>query len=65
MWVFYSLKLRKNLIFLQSLAIGRPPSIRLSYIDCEFPTDDEATLDKDGKSLIGCMLLQDINLTRL
>ncbi|KAF9469100.1 fungal-specific transcription factor domain-containing protein [Collybia nuda] len=36
-----------------SLAIGRPPSIRLSYIDCEFPIDDEATLDKDGRTRVG------------
>ncbi|RDB22452.1 putative transcriptional regulatory protein C1F7.11c [Hypsizygus marmoreus] len=36
-----------------SLGTGRPPSIRLSYIDCEFPEDDEATLDKDGNILKG------------
>jgi len=36
-----------------SLAIGRPPSIRLSYVDCEFPEDDEATIDKDGNILKG------------
>lgn len=38
----------------QSLATGRPPSIRLSYVDCEFPEDDEATLDENGKGLVGC-----------
>jgi len=38
----------------QSLALGRPPSIRLSYIDCEFPEDDEATLDENGNTLVGC-----------
>ncbi|KAF8076284.1 fungal-specific transcription factor domain-containing protein [Lyophyllum atratum] len=36
-----------------SLATGRPPSIRLSYVDCEFPEDDEATIDKEGKVLKG------------
>ncbi|KAF8897440.1 fungal-specific transcription factor domain-containing protein [Infundibulicybe gibba] len=35
-----------------SLALGRPPSIRLSYIDCEFPEDDDATLDDEGNPLI-------------
>ncbi|THV08656.1 hypothetical protein K435DRAFT_708630 [Dendrothele bispora CBS 962.96] len=34
-----------------SLALGRPPSIRLSYADCEFPSDTETTLDQDGKPL--------------
>ncbi|PPQ64700.1 hypothetical protein CVT24_008327 [Panaeolus cyanescens] len=36
-----------------SLALGRPPSIRLSYVDCELPDDDEATVDADGKVLVG------------
>ncbi|KAG9224386.1 hypothetical protein CCMSSC00406_0007840 [Pleurotus cornucopiae] len=27
-----------------SLALGRPPAIHLSYVDCEFPIDEEATL---------------------
>ncbi|KAF8639464.1 hypothetical protein AX16_010317, partial [Volvariella volvacea WC 439] len=36
-----------------SLAIGRPPSIRHSYIDCEFPEDEEATLDNQGNVLVG------------
>ncbi|KAK7470755.1 hypothetical protein VKT23_002174 [Stygiomarasmius scandens] len=35
-----------------SLALGRPPSIRLSYVDCEFPSDTETTLDQDGKPLM-------------
>ncbi|KAF9070158.1 hypothetical protein BDP27DRAFT_647716 [Rhodocollybia butyracea] len=26
-----------------SVALGRPPSIHLSFVDCEFPTDEEAT----------------------
>jgi hypothetical protein len=43
-----------SLILCQSLALGRPPSIRLSYADCEFPEDQEATVDKDGKTLVGC-----------
>lgn len=36
-----------------SLALGRPPSIRLSYADCELPEDEEATLDENGNTLIG------------
>lgn len=36
-----------------NLALGRPPSVRLSYIDCEFPLDEEATLDAEGNSLKG------------
>lgn len=39
---------------LQSLALGRPPSIRLSYVDTEFPDDDEATVDEQGNTLVGC-----------
>ncbi|KAF7301357.1 Zn(2)-C6 fungal-type domain-containing protein [Mycena indigotica] len=31
----------------QSIALGRPPSIRLSYVDCEFPAP-ETTLDENG-----------------
>ena len=41
----------------QSLALGRPPSIRLSYVDTEFPDDDEATVDAQGNALVGCGLL--------
>jgi hypothetical protein len=44
----------QSLILCQSLALGRPPSIRLSYVDCELPEDHEATVDKDGKTLVGC-----------
>lgn len=36
-----------------SLTLGRPPSIRLSYVDCQFPTDHEETLDNDGNRLPG------------
>ncbi|KAK7063782.1 hypothetical protein R3P38DRAFT_2820319 [Favolaschia claudopus] len=32
-----------------SLALGRPPAINLSYVDCEFPEDDESTVMEDGK----------------
>ncbi|KAF9452456.1 hypothetical protein P691DRAFT_697077 [Macrolepiota fuliginosa MF-IS2] len=39
--------------FFYSMALGRPPSIRLSYIDCELPEDDEATLDENGNTLSG------------
>lgn len=38
----------------QSLALGRPPSIHLSYVDCEFPTDEEATTSETGESIYGC-----------
>ncbi|KAF8165443.1 fungal-specific transcription factor domain-containing protein [Crassisporium funariophilum] len=36
-----------------SLAAGRPPSIRLSYIDTELPDDDEETIDDQGNTLPG------------
>ncbi|KAG7449259.1 uncharacterized protein BT62DRAFT_1053666 [Guyanagaster necrorhizus] len=36
-----------------SIALGRPPSIRLSYVDCEYPTDDEASLNENGEPKIG------------
>ncbi|KAJ6539249.1 fungal-specific transcription factor domain-containing protein [Mycena capillaripes] len=32
----------------QSVALGRPPSIRLSYVDCEFPAPENSTLDENG-----------------
>ena len=38
----------------QSFALGRPPSIRLSYVDTEFPDDDEAMVDAQGNTLVGC-----------
>jgi len=38
----------------QSLALGRPPSIHFSYVDCEYPNDDEATLNNDGNIEYGC-----------
>ncbi|KAL1725358.1 fungal-specific transcription factor domain-containing protein [Schizophyllum commune] len=31
------------------LALGRPPAIHLSFVDCEFPFDDEATLNPSGE----------------
>ncbi|KAG7453080.1 uncharacterized protein BT62DRAFT_45886 [Guyanagaster necrorhizus] len=31
-----------------SLALGRPPAVHLSFVDCEFPTDEEATLSQSG-----------------
>ncbi|KAF7313707.1 Zn(2)-C6 fungal-type domain-containing protein [Mycena chlorophos] len=40
-WETFSLEL------FQSIALGRPPSIRLSYVDCEFPAP-EVTLDANG-----------------
>ncbi|KAF8974208.1 fungal-specific transcription factor domain-containing protein [Flammula alnicola] len=46
-WELFSMEL------FYSLALGRPPSIRLSYVDTEFPDDDEATVDKQGNTLVG------------
>ncbi|KAF8159162.1 fungal-specific transcription factor domain-containing protein [Crassisporium funariophilum] len=31
-----------------SLALGRPPAIHLSYVDCEYPEDDDASLSDDA-----------------
>ncbi|KAF7352874.1 Zn(2)-C6 fungal-type domain-containing protein [Mycena venus] len=36
----------------QSIALGRPPSIRLSYVDCEFPAPEDQTLDENGNPRI-------------
>ncbi|KAF9534816.1 fungal-specific transcription factor domain-containing protein [Crepidotus variabilis] len=36
-----------------SLTLGRPASIHLSDTDCEFPEDDEATVDDEGNVLVG------------
>ncbi|KII94752.1 hypothetical protein PLICRDRAFT_96595 [Plicaturopsis crispa FD-325 SS-3] len=36
-----------------SLALGRPPCIRLSYVDCEWPEDKDQTIDKDGNHVPG------------
>ncbi|KAJ7593118.1 fungal-specific transcription factor domain-containing protein [Mycena floridula] len=40
-----------------SSALGRPPAIHLSFVDCEFPTDEEATLSQTGEVQYGfwCM----------
>ncbi|KAF6760882.1 fungal-specific transcription factor domain-containing protein [Ephemerocybe angulata] len=32
-----------------SLALGRPPALQLSYVDCEYPEDKEATLSDTGE----------------
>ncbi|KAF9477057.1 hypothetical protein BDN70DRAFT_862320 [Pholiota conissans] len=32
-----------------SLALGRPPAIHLSYVDCEFPTDDDSSLSSTAE----------------
>ncbi|KAJ6515991.1 hypothetical protein C8R45DRAFT_958312 [Mycena sanguinolenta] len=37
----------------QSVALGRPPSIRLSYVDCEFPAPEDQTMDENGNPRIG------------
>ncbi|KAH7916204.1 fungal-specific transcription factor domain-containing protein [Hygrophoropsis aurantiaca] len=36
-----------------SLALGRPPSIRLSYTDCEFPEDETTRLTDKGEIEMG------------
>ncbi|EGO01985.1 hypothetical protein SERLA73DRAFT_177669 [Serpula lacrymans var. lacrymans S7.3] len=36
-----------------SLALGRPPSIRLSYIDCEFPDDETTVINDKGEVEMG------------
>ncbi|KAF5341216.1 hypothetical protein D9611_006108 [Ephemerocybe angulata] len=36
-----------------SLALGRPPVIPLSYVDCEYPEDMEATLSDTGEIQCG------------
>ncbi|CAK5275690.1 unnamed protein product [Mycena citricolor] len=41
-WEMFSLEL------FQSVALGRPPSIRLSYVDCEFPAFEDLGLDENG-----------------
>lgn len=38
----------------QCLALGRPPAIHLSFVDCEFPIDEEATLSNAGEVENGC-----------
>ncbi|KZP16269.1 hypothetical protein FIBSPDRAFT_749007, partial [Athelia psychrophila] len=40
-------------IYLQSLAVGRPPTMDLAYADCEFPVDEEETLDDAGEVVPG------------
>ncbi|KAJ3987194.1 fungal-specific transcription factor domain-containing protein [Lentinula detonsa] len=36
-----------------SLALGRPPALRPSYVDCEFPTDNEPMMDEKGRPQMG------------
>lgn len=36
-----------------SLSLGRPPSIRLSYTDCQFPEDEESIIDENGQTQPG------------
>lgn len=38
----------------QSLALGRPPAIHLSYVDCEYPIDDEENINEAGEIQSGC-----------
>ncbi|KAF8962407.1 hypothetical protein BDZ97DRAFT_1824910 [Flammula alnicola] len=43
---------RRNL-FWESLALGRPSAIHLSYVDCEFPLDDDASLGDTAENHTG------------
>ncbi|KAF8842256.1 hypothetical protein BDN67DRAFT_989238 [Paxillus ammoniavirescens] len=36
-----------------SMALGRPPSLSLSYVDCEFPEDATTTMNENGEVEIG------------
>lgn len=36
------------------MALGRPPSNSLSYVDCEFPEDDTTTINDKGEVEMGC-----------
>ncbi|KIK99256.1 hypothetical protein PAXRUDRAFT_822949 [Paxillus rubicundulus Ve08.2h10] len=36
-----------------SMALGRPPSLSLSYVDCEFPEDATTTMNDNGEVEIG------------
>jgi hypothetical protein len=45
---------RHLLICQQSIALGRPPSISSSYLDCEVPEDDEQSFDEHGHPLPSC-----------
>ncbi|KAH7887837.1 fungal-specific transcription factor domain-containing protein [Phlebopus sp. FC_14] len=36
-----------------SMALGRPPSVSLSYVDCEFPEDDTARINDNGEVEVG------------
>lgn len=50
--------------------MGRPPATHLSYVDCEFPVDHEASLGRDSQHQPGCKFrlfpaaLRDDTLTR-
>lgn len=45
----------QNAEYLQSLALGRPPSIRNTYIDCQFPKEEEQPSHVSGDDAsIGC-----------
>lgn len=39
---------------LQSLSTGRPPSVTLPYVDCQFPQDDEQRLNINGDKEHSC-----------
>ncbi|TFK24536.1 hypothetical protein FA15DRAFT_704519 [Coprinopsis marcescibilis] len=41
-----------------SLALGRPPAIHLSYVDCEFPDDEEAITTESGDKQSGFWALK-------
>lgn len=38
----------------QSFSFGRPPSINLAFVDCEFPKDPQEHIDSEGHHEWGC-----------
>ena len=38
----------------QSLVTGRPPSLLITYIDCQIPTTEEQDLYQEGEVPLGC-----------
>lgn len=49
-----SMQCFKKLTPLQSLGVGRPPTINLAYADCEFPIDEEESMNEKGEIAPGC-----------
>lgn len=38
----------------QGISSGRPPLFPLRYVDCEYPEDEEQSIDQDGNAELGC-----------